>query len=118
MSGMDRITGAEIAEIDDVRQSIADILSTPLGSRIARRTYGSRLFDLVDAPGNTANRVLLYAAVATALMRWEPRIRIQRVDIAPSDALQGAWTVNLASTIVDAATSQSFRLSIVPGRSA
>lgn len=115
MSGMDHVTGAEVGDFEDLRQSINDILTTPLGTRLARRDYGSRLFDLVDAPANAANRVLLFAAVATALLRWEPRISLSRVAVAPVDAAQGSWLVTLTANIVDAPTSQSFRLSIVTG---
>ena len=115
MTGMDRTTGAEISAFDDLRQSINDILSTPLGSRVARRDYGSRLFSLVDAPANAANRVLLFAACATAILRWEPRITLTRVSVVPSDAVEGAWLVTLTGNIVDAPTAQSFRLSFTTG---
>ncbi|MBB2777202.1 UNVERIFIED_ORG: phage baseplate assembly protein W, partial [Comamonas terrigena] len=40
---MDRTTGRRISGIDHVRQSVADILTTPLGSRLERRNYGSLL---------------------------------------------------------------------------
>ena len=67
MTGMSRTTGAVLADIEHIAQSIADILTTPLGSRLARRTYGSRVFDLLDAPVNASTRVRLFAATATAL---------------------------------------------------
>ena len=43
MIGMDRHTGLPISGIEHLRQSIADILSTPLGSRRQRMEYGSKL---------------------------------------------------------------------------
>jgi phage baseplate assembly protein W len=33
-----------------LRQSIADILSTPVGSRVMRRAHGSRLHELAHLP--------------------------------------------------------------------
>ena len=42
-SGMHRTTGAGLSGIEHLRQSIADILTTPLGTRLQRRTYGSLL---------------------------------------------------------------------------
>jgi Phage baseplate assembly protein W len=112
---MDRTTGAAISDIEDVRQSIADILWTPLGSRVARRDYGSRLPDMIDQPANQANRTLMYAAVATALRRWEPRITLKRVAIVAVEAQQGRFAVQLEVVLTDSAAAQSFRLTIIQG---
>jgi phage baseplate assembly protein W len=79
MRGTDATTGKPLSGLDHLRQSIRDILTTPLGSRVMRREYGSRLFDLVDNPLNDATIIELFAATAEALLRWEPRIKVQRV---------------------------------------
>lgn len=79
MRGTDANTGKPLEGIAHLRQSIRDILTTPLGSRVMRRTYGSRLFDLVDRPLNAATLAEIFAATAEALLRWEPRLRVQRV---------------------------------------
>jgi len=81
MSGMDRITGRAIDGVEHLRQSIADILGTPIGSRIMRRSYGSQLPELIDAPDNGITRVRAYSAIAGALMKWEPRLRLSRVQM-------------------------------------
>ncbi len=78
---MNNTTGRALEGLDHLRQSIADILTTPLGSRLMRRTYGSLLPFLIDHPDNGATRVRLYAATAGALMQWEPRLRISRVQL-------------------------------------
>lgn len=78
---MSRDTGKTAEGIEHLRQSIIDILTTPIGSRVMRRDYGSRLFELIDAPVNRETLVDYYAAVAEALDRWEPRIQLQQVDI-------------------------------------
>lgn len=79
MSGMNRLTGQALAGVDHLQQSIADILRTPVGTRLMRRDYGSLLPQLIDQPDNAATRVRVYAAAAGALMRWEPRLRLSRV---------------------------------------
>lgn len=79
MPGMHLLTGRALDGLDHLRQSIADILLTPIGSRLERRTYGSLLPELIDQPDNGTTRVRVYAAVASALMKWEPRLRISRV---------------------------------------
>lgn len=82
MIGLAATTGRTIAGAAHLAQSIADVLTTPIGSRVMRREYGSLLPDLIDAPFNDATRLQAYAAVAMALMRWEPRIRLSRVQLS------------------------------------
>lgn len=82
MRGTDATTGKRLSGIDHLRQSIRDILTTPLGSRVMRREYGSRLFDLIDNPLNEVTLVEIFAATAEALMTWEPRLKVLRVRAA------------------------------------
>jgi phage baseplate assembly protein W len=79
---MNRTTGGTLEGLAHVRQSVADILSTPVGSRVMRREYGSRLYELVDTPLNAATRLAMIAATAQALRTWEPRLRVVRVQVA------------------------------------
>jgi phage baseplate assembly protein W len=80
-TGMNATTGAGFAdEIDHIRQSIKDILTTPIGSRVMRRDYGSLIPELIDQPGNAANLLRLKAASIGAIARWERRIVIKRID--------------------------------------
>lgn len=80
--GMQKDTGLAVSEMEHIRQSIADILTTPIGSRVMRRDYGSYLFELVDRPANEANQLLLMAASVQAVMLWEPRISLLAVDVS------------------------------------
>jgi phage baseplate assembly protein W len=82
MKGMNHTTGRALDGVAHLCQSIARILTTPRGSRIARRDFGADLQELVDAPMNQATRVRLFAATATALMRWEPRLKLTRVGLS------------------------------------
>lgn len=79
--GMSRTTGTRLDGFDHLRQSIQDILTTPLGSRVHRRDYGSRLPELVDRPINKSLIADMVAATAEALERWEPRLRLEAVRI-------------------------------------
>ena len=78
---MNAHTGKTLAGDGHIIQSVRDILTTPIGSRVMRRTYGSRLTDLIDAPLNEQTTVELYAAVAEALRAWEPRITVTAVNL-------------------------------------
>lgn len=79
MNGLHATTGREVGGIEHLRQSIRDILTTPIGSRVMRRDYGSRLFDLIDAPYSAATKLGIIAATVEALMLWEPRIEVEEV---------------------------------------
>lgn len=82
MIGVDRTNGRRIEGNAHLSQSIGDILSTPIGTRVMRRDYGSMLPDLIDQPGNAITRQLMFAATAVALSRWEPRLTLARVDVS------------------------------------
>ena len=86
MNGINAHTGQALSGIDHLRQSIRDILTTRLGTRVMRRDYGSRLPDLVDNPITPKLAMELYAATAEALQKWEPRLRLTRVRIVEAVA--------------------------------
>lgn len=86
MIGMHASNGKAISGNAHLAQSISDILSTPLGTRVMRRDYGSMLFELIDQPLNAATRMLVNAATAIAIKRWEPRIRLTAVAMSGGSA--------------------------------
>lgn len=106
---MDSTTGRHITGIAHVRQSVADILTTPLGSRLERRNYGSLLPSLIDQPDNAHTRLRCYAAIASALMKWEPRLRVTRVGMTAGDR-PGQATVDLQGDYLGQAVSLSAAL--------
>lgn len=81
-----RHTAQPIGRDAHIDQSIKDILSTPIGTRVMRRDYGSNLPDLIDRPINGETAVDLFQATAEAIDRWEPRLDLQRVEIAGASA--------------------------------
>ncbi len=68
-------------ERSELSQSIRIILSTPLGQRLMRPTFGSRLQDLVFAPNNSQTMAQARRFVEEALGMWEPRIQVSQVDV-------------------------------------
>lgn len=112
MTGMSRATGAPLDGIDHIWQSVQDILSTMIGTRVGRRGYGSLLPELVDQPMTGANILRLYAATAVALSRWERRLRLRRVSLTLGSAHGAAvLTIDAERTDVPAANSRT-RLTI------
>lgn len=103
---MNRDTGQLITDdLAHIRQSVRDILTTPIGSRLMRRDYGSLIPELIDQPANGATRLRLLAASVMALQRWEPRLSVQSIEITAG--LDGKATLDLAGVRRDGPRSGS-----------
>lgn len=106
---MNRETGGAIGTLDHIAQSIPDVLTTRIGTRVMRREYGSLLPELVDHPFNDVTRLRAYAATVMALMRWETRISLSRVQFRGA-SLQGKSELDLEGSVVD--SNEAFSMSI------
>lgn len=84
---MNRWDGTPLSGWPSVLQSIAVILTTPLGSRVMRRDFGSELPFLIGRPMNSQTQLAVFAATAQAIARWEPRFRLTGAQIL--DATSG-----------------------------
>jgi len=82
MPGMNATTGRALSERDHILQSISNLIRTPVGTRIQRRTYGSLIPSLIDQPLNTATLLRLYSATAAAIMAWEPRATVSEITLS------------------------------------
>ncbi|NBB09540.1 GPW/gp25 family protein [Pseudomonas sp. SLFW] len=94
MIGMDRTTGKPLGGLAHLKQSIGDVLSTPIGSRRERPDYGSDLRRYVDLPINEGWKGAVQAEAARALGRWEPRVRLSTIRVVA--VLSGQITFRLA----------------------
>lgn len=111
LTGMDRATGKVLSGDAHLAQSIADIITTPLGTRPMRRDYGCLLPELLDRPLTRATRLLASVAIAMALARWEPRITLRKVELG-GDLAAGQLLVTIIGARVDQAANALTRLTI------
>lgn len=95
VAGMNSLSGQSLTGIDHIKQSIRDILLTPVGTRIMRRDYGSLVADLIDQPINGVTTLQLYASVAMALAQWEPRVELNKITQSINTASPGKITITL-----------------------
>jgi phage baseplate assembly protein W len=98
MLGLNQTDGLPLSGVDHLRQSIRNILTTPIGTRVMRRDFGSRIFELIDSPMDGQTQVSLIAATAEALDRWEPRFSLSRVSVSSGE--DGAIVLDLVGTYV------------------
>jgi len=97
-SNMNVNTGKKISEIAHIKQSIANILSTPIGSRVMRRDYGSRLFERIDQPINGELIAEIYSDIVEAISTWEPRFEVEQVILQSID--KGKIIIDLEGSFV------------------
>ena len=95
MPGTNNQNGKDLTGLAHLRQSVRDILTTPIGTRVMRREYGSRLFELLDAPLTPGTLTEIYAAAAEALARWEPRLRVERIKAHEASSSDAAGRVSI-----------------------
>ncbi|HAV5431524.1 TPA: baseplate assembly protein [Acinetobacter baumannii] len=111
---MSRLLGKDLEQdIQHIYQSIQDILTTPIGTRIMREEYGSLIQQLIDGPFDEILQMQLYAATATAIMRWEPRVNLLSISIEIQD--QGSFYLDVLFTLVDDNEQRSLRIPLIYG---
>lgn len=94
VKGMSRQSGLSIDQSNHILQSVRDILTTPIGSRVMRRDYGSLIPFLIDSPLNAYFIMQLRASVIHALMRWEKRVTPVHIELLTnSETIQGIATL-------------------------
>ena len=103
MLGMNRFTGKPLQGREHILQSIHDILTTKVGTRVMLREYGGDLPSLVDKPLNDLLDIELQAATAVALERWEPRFKLEAVTIQKRSA-EGRVTIAVEGILVSDGT--------------
>lgn len=82
MLGMNPANGHAINTLrEHIKQSISDIINTPVGTRLMRPKYGSLVPAMIDQPMNTTTRLRLFSSIATALNVWEKRITLTRIEM-------------------------------------
>lgn len=84
-----RKNGQPLSEIEHIFQSIEMILSTPIGSRVMRRNFGSHLPRILGRPLNPSTITAIYAAANEAITTWEPRAEVVATQIDLEKAKAG-----------------------------
>jgi phage baseplate assembly protein W len=70
---------------EDVEQAIQIILLTARGERVMLPEFGAGLRDFVFEPNSTPTRARIAEMVRRALIDWEPRIDLERVEVTAGD---------------------------------
>jgi phage baseplate assembly protein W len=66
---------------EDIEQAIQIILLTSRGERVMLPEFGAGLRDFVFEPNSSPTRARMAEAIRKALVDWEPRINLERVEV-------------------------------------
>lgn len=108
--GMARESGHAMENMAHIRQSVSDILQTPVGSRVMRREYGSLISELIDRPQNAVLRLQIMAACYGAILKSEPRVKLTGLTV--DTTTDGKMVVNLTGIRSDTAVDFSLTVPV------
>lgn len=83
----------------DIRQSLRVLFGTAPGERIMLAEYGCSLWRLVFGSLTTTLSTQIGDAVRMAVLRWEPRIDVNAVEVSPVAGTDGLVAVTLDYTV-------------------
>ncbi len=83
----------------DIAESLRILMATRPGERIMQPAYGCRLQDYVFDMNNAATHAGIETAIRQAILFFEPRITLHKVDVDTSDWLGGRMVVQLEYTV-------------------
>ena len=83
----------------DIQSSLEILLSTRPGERVMRPDYGCNLDELVFEPLTTTFKTYIKDLVNTAILYYEPRIEVNKIDINDSGELDGRIILSVEYTV-------------------
>ncbi len=84
-----------VAAEDSIKQSIFVILGTARGERVMRPDFGCDINTMAFELVNTTTFTLISFYVEEALMKWEPRIDVQKVNVFPEENKRNQLNINI-----------------------
>jgi phage baseplate assembly protein W len=84
---------------EDIRQSLAILLSTSAGERVLRPQFGWKRDALMFEPLSTSFASYLANEIETAILFFEPRIELNRVNFDSTPGQEGLVLIKLDYTV-------------------
>ncbi|MDQ6763563.1 MAG: GPW/gp25 family protein [Bacteroidota bacterium] len=88
-----------ISNEDDIQSSLQILLSTRQGERVMRPDYGCNLDELIFEPLTTTFKTYIKDLVATAILYYEPRIDVNKIDLNDTGELEGRILITIDYTV-------------------
>jgi phage baseplate assembly protein W len=92
---------ALVTDEREIEQAIRLILGTAYGERPMRPDFGCKIHDFVFAEASATTAGLIAAEVRASLVRWEPRIDIDDIQVSVDPADQSLLYIDIRYHIRD-----------------
>jgi phage baseplate assembly protein W len=79
----------------DIRNSLQILLTTTAGERVMQPKYGCNLDELLFASLDTTTKTLIKDKIRTAILYFEPRIEVTRIELNTRNELAGELLVEI-----------------------
>ncbi len=97
---MESTDGLELSHNEqDIAESIFILLSTTPGERVMNPKYGCDLQSMVFSTMSNSNKTRIEDMINTAILYFEPRIRVVAIKIESPDQLNGKLEINITYDI-------------------
>lgn len=98
----------------NVRECLATLLRTLPGERVELPTYGCGLRRYLYEPNSVATLRLISEDVQVAIVRWEPRVRVDDVTASVSPSDPRAVEVSMRYTLVATGLAERLLVTVAP----
>ena len=88
-----------ISDEEDIRSSLEILLSTRPGERVMQPRYGCNLDELLFEPLTTTFKTYMKDLVTTAILYFEPRIEVNKIEMDETNELDGKVIISIEYTI-------------------
>lgn len=86
---------AMVSNEEDIEQSLRILLNTRIGERIMQPKYGCDLYTYLFESISNSRGHLIKEVIRTAILKYEPRIKLLAVNLDESDYLEGIIRIQL-----------------------
>jgi len=95
-------------DLEDIRQSLQILLTTELGERVMTPEYGAGMKRMLFEPLTANLKAYMTELVRQAVVRYEPRIKLESVVMNDSGELEGRVLIEVEFTIKETNSRANF----------
>lgn len=84
-----------LSDVEDIESSLQILLSTRQGERVMQHRYGCNLDEMIFEPLTTTFKTYIKDMIQTAILYYEPRIEVKRLELDDSREFEGIILVKI-----------------------
>jgi phage baseplate assembly protein W len=84
---------------EDIEKSLHILLTTAVGERLMEPKYGCNMEELVFESLSTTTKTFMKDKIETAILYFEPRIDVKRIELNDSNELEGEILIEIEYVI-------------------